>query len=186
MDIRPILPGDLNRLIDIDGTIESSQYLHVAFVGEGFTGAWKIEERPLREKRMQRNPTTDETLFVLKQVVMGTEDGVALLVEHDQVNVGLLVARDDAEYGTLRLQDLRVDFERRHEGLGAALVYRLIAEARSREVRAVAAETRTDNFPAARFLTRCGFELAGLDARRLSNHDLVKESATLFWYAALD
>ena len=40
----------------------------------------------------------------------------------------------------------------------------------------MAAESTTDNLPAARFLLKCGFDLAGLDAQRFSNHDLVKES----------
>ena len=48
------------------------------------------------------------------------------------------------------------------------------------------AESTTDNVPAARFLLKCGFDLSGLDASRFSNHDLVKESVTLHWYAALD
>ena len=29
-------------------------------------------------------------------------------------------------------------------------------------------------------------DLAGVDTRRWSNHDLVKETVTLLWYAALD
>ena len=29
-------------------------------------------------------------------------------------------------------------------------------------------------------------EMTGVDTHRHSNHDMVKESATIFWYAALD
>ena len=50
----------------------------------------------------------------------------------------------------------------------------------------MAAATLTDNYPAAQFFVKCGFELAGLDCRRWTNHDLVKEAVTLFWYASLD
>ena len=46
------------------------------------------------------------------------------------------------------------------------MMYQVIATAREQELRAVAAETTTDNVPAARFLLKCGFDLAGLDARR--------------------
>ncbi len=35
-------------------------------------------------------------------------------------------------------------------------------------------------------LAKSGFELAGVDDHRNSNHDLVKEAVTLFWYAPLD
>jgi GNAT superfamily N-acetyltransferase len=186
MEIRPIRPADLDRLIDIDGTIESSDYLHVEQAGEGLAPAWKVQERPLREKRMDRNQPTDETTFLTKQIVTGMDDGVALLAEHEQINVATLVARPEPQLATMRLVDLRVDFEHRREGLASAMIYQLITESRSRELRAVFTETRTDNFPAARFLSKCGFDLAGLDCRRYTNHDLVKEAATLFWYASLD
>ena len=186
MEIRSVRPVDIDRLIDIDGTIESSDYLHVDRSGEGVLLAWRLEQRPLREKRMDRNQPTDESQFLLRQVAAGAEEGMALLAEHDRVNVALLVARQEPEFRTMRVIDLRVDFEHRREGLASAMVYQAITEAKSRGLRAVAAETRTDNFPAANFLLKCGFDLAGLDARRHSNHDLVKEAVTLFWYAALD
>jgi ribosomal protein S18 acetylase RimI-like enzyme len=186
MEIRPIRPADFDRLIDIDGTIESGSYLHVEQTGEGLEASWKLQERPLREKRMDRNQPTDEITFLMKQIVTGMDDGVALLAEHDQINVATLLARPEPQFRTMRIVDLRVDFEHRREGLASAMIYQLITESRSRELRAVAAETRIDNFPAARFLSKCGFDLAGLDSRRDTNHDLVKEAATLFWYASLD
>lgn len=186
MEIRPVRPGDLDRLIDIDGTIESTHYLHVDQSGEGPAVSWRIEERPLRERRMERNQPTDEAQFLLRQVVTGAEEGAALLAEHEQINVAVLVAREEPQYRTLRLIDLRVDFEHRRQGVGSAMIYQMISEARSRELRAVAADSRTDNVPAATFLLKCGFDLAGLDCRRHTNHDLVKEAVTLFWYASLD
>jgi ribosomal protein S18 acetylase RimI-like enzyme len=186
MEMRPVRPADLDRLIDIDGTIESTSYLHVEKSGEGVAGSWKLEERPLREKRMERNSPTDETLFVLRQVATGVEDGLALIADYDGIYVALLIAKLEAESGVLRLHDLRVDFEHRRQGLGSAMIFRAISDARERKLRAVAADTRTDNFPAANFLSKCGFELSGLDVRRHTNHDLVKEMVTLFWYVALD
>ena len=186
MEIRPVRPPDLDRLIDIDGTIESHDYLHVDRSGEGVAGSWRIEKRPLREKRMDRNQPGDETQFLLRQVTTGAEDGLALLAEHEGINVAVLVARVEPQLGTLRIQDVRVDFEHRRQALGSAMAYKVIAEARERQLRAVAAETRTDNFPAAQFFVKCGFDLSGLDCRRMTNHDLVKEAVTLFWYASLD
>jgi len=186
MEIRSIRPADLDRLIDIDGTIESTSYLHVEHAGEGLAMTWKLEERPLREKRIDRNQPSDDVAFLMKQIVTGTEEGIALLAEHDQVNVATLTAKFEPEFGTMQIVDLRVDFEHRREGLGSAMVYQVIAESRNGELRAVSAATRTDNFPAAQFFAKCGFDLTGLDVRRHTNHDLVKEAATLFWYASLD
>jgi RimJ/RimL family protein N-acetyltransferase len=186
MEIRAIRLPDIDRLIDIDATIESTHYLHVDQAGEGFDISFKLSERPLREPRNDRNSATDEVNFSMKQVVSGIEDGIALLAEHEGINVATMLAVVDPTYNVMRLVDVRVDFEHRRQGLASGMMYQLIAESRNRELRAIAAETRTDNQPAAMLLQKCAFELSGLDTRRHTNHDLVKEAATLLWYALLD
>jgi GNAT superfamily N-acetyltransferase len=187
MQIRPVKPADLDLLSEIDGTIESSKYLHVERSGEGLAGlGWKLHERPVRERLVRSNPLDDDRRFIVRQVASGAEEGLALMAEHEDVPVALLVASADPSAGILRVNELRVDFDHRREGLGLALIYQAISHARELELRAVAAETTTDNWPAAMLLTKCGFDLAGLDERRRTNHDLVKEAVTLFWYAALD
>lgn len=186
MQIRPIQPPDLDGLDDIDGTIKSSQYLHLERSGEGVGVTWTLAERDLRERRHLPNRLDDERRFLLKQIATGADEGIAALAEYDGAPVGLLLAQAEPSYGTIRVRDLRVDFDHRGQGLGTAMMYQVIAQAREQSLRAVAAESTTDNVPAARFLLKCGFDLAGLDARRFSNHDLVKESVTLYWYAALD
>jgi RimJ/RimL family protein N-acetyltransferase len=186
MEIRAIRLPDIDRLIDIDATIESTHYLHVEQAGEGLEVSLKLSERPLREPRNDRNLATDELNFSMKQVVSGIEDGVALLAEHDGLNVATMLAVVDPTYSVMRLIDVRVDFEHRRQGLASGMMYQLIAESRNRELRAIAAETRTDNHPAAKLLEKCAFELSGLDTRRHTNYDLVKETATLIWYALLD
>jgi GNAT superfamily N-acetyltransferase len=186
MQIRPVTPLDLSGLYDIDGTIESSHYLHLDRTGEGLDVSWKLAERPLREKRTLPNRLSDERQFLLKQVATGADEGIVLIADHEDVPVAMLLAQAEPEYGTIRVHDLRVDFDQRRQGLATAMMYQVIATAREQGLRAVTAESTTDNLPAARFLLKCGFDLSGLDARRFSNHDLVKESVTLHWYAALD
>lgn len=186
MEIRPIRSADLDLLSEIDGTIDSSQYVHVDRSGEGLALSWKTQERPLRERLAKSNPIDDEVRFWLKQIATGADDGLALMAEHDGVPVALLVASPDHAHHALRVHDVRVDFDHRRQGLATALLYQAVSAAREGEYRAVAAETTTDNFPAAQLLAKCGFDVAGLDARRHTNHDLVKEAVTLFWYASLD
>jgi ribosomal protein S18 acetylase RimI-like enzyme len=110
---------------------------------------------------------------------------VAILAEHDDQKVALLVAQPSPQTGTMRVADLRVDYDFRRQGLATAMLFQVIAEARARELRAVTAESRANNIPLNQLLEKLGFELAGLDTHRHSNHDLVKESATLLWYAPL-
>lgn len=186
MQIRPAKESDLDAIREIDGTVESSTYLHVEASGESLNGSWRIEQRPARQRIVLPNRLSDEDDFALKQIVRGADEGMAMIVEHDDAPVALLLARPDSAAGILRIVDIRVDSDYRRQGMGTTLVYQTIQAAREGQLRAVEAETLTNNAPAAELLNKCGFDLSGIDTRRRSNHDLVKESATLFWYAALD
>ncbi len=186
MEIRPATPADLERLRDVDATIESSQYLFLERIGEGIASSWRLEERPLRERLIDPNPLGDDRAFALRQVVSGMDEGFALVADHEGQLVGMALARPDPGHLTMRLLDVRIDYDFRRQGLGTVMVYQVIEQARQRELRAVRAEVPTNNFPGNRFFQRLAFELSGLDTSRHSNHDLVKERATLFWYAQLD
>ena len=186
MQIRPAGPADVNFVNDIDATLECTQYLHVDRSGEGLCRSWRLEQRPLRERTIRPNPLGDDAAFTLKQIATGADDGLALVAEHNKQLVALMLAQPDVGKQTLRLIDLRVDYDFRRQGLATALLFAAINHARDAELRAVATETLTDNQPAAAMLIKSGFELAGIDDRRHSNHDLVKEAVTLFWYAAMD
>ncbi len=186
MEIRASLPADAHHLADIDGTIESSQYLHVQRDGEQLALTWSLAERKLNRKLIHSNPIDDETRFAITQIMRNIEDGLVLVAEHEDQLVACMVALPQQESGVLRIVDLRVDYDFRRQGLGSALVFQAISEARRRELRAVTARTLTNNHPAARLLLKTGFDLAGLDSQYMSNHDLVKEAVSLFWYVPLD
>src|SRR5215210_5246998 len=122
MQIRPATAADLNQLMDIDGTVESSKYLHLERVGEGLAQVWKLEERALRAKLIDPNTMDDETRFAIKQVVGGIEEGLALVAEHEGVVVASLVAQPQPANETFRLIDLRVDYDHRGQGVGSAML----------------------------------------------------------------
>ncbi len=178
--------ADLDRVKDIDATAESSQYLHVERAGESLAMSWKMQMRPLREKRLLRHDLGIEQMFAIKQIVTGADEGVALVAEHDALPVAAAAARPDPLAGVLRIIDLRVDFDFRRQGLASALLFHMIHEARQRNLRALAAQSPADDFPAIQLLAKLGFEPAGLDTHFWSNHDLVKESVVLFFYLALN
>jgi ribosomal protein S18 acetylase RimI-like enzyme len=186
MQIRPATSADVTFVNDIDATVESGEYVHVDRAGDGLGRSWRLEVRPLREKLVRAGPIGEDELFAFRQIATGADEGLALVAEHDGAMVALLVAQVDPSRRTLQLLDLRVDYDFRRQGLATALLFAAIGHARERELRAVAAESVTDNLPAAALLTKSGFEIAGLDDRRQSNHDLVKERVTLFWYAVMD
>src|SRR6185503_9972625 len=146
---------------DIDGTIQSPQYLHVERAGEGLAPQFRLEERKAREKLLDPNPIDPDGRFALKQILDGIEEGLVLVAEHEAQLVALAVAQPEVQNKTLRLIDLRVDFDFRRQGLGSALLYQVISHARETAMRAVAARTLTNNLPAAQFLLKAGFDLCG-------------------------
>jgi GNAT superfamily N-acetyltransferase len=186
MEIRPMVAGDLEGLKDIDATAESSHYLHVERGGEGLAASWKMEVRPLREKRVHRHELDDEGQFAIKQIVSGVEEGFALVAEHEGQPVAVSAAIPNRTAEVLELIDLRVDYDFRRQGLASALMFQMIQRAREENLRAVMAKATADDFPALQLLGKLGFEAAGLDTHYHSNHDLVKESVTLFFYLTLD
>ena len=185
MNLRRLAPEDIPQLSEIDGTIDSREYFHVSRTGEGVTLQFSLEIHPLRERAIQPNRLGDELNFLIRQIVSGADEGLALVAEHDSQIVALLLGQMDMPRSVLKIFDLRVDHDFRRQGLGAGLIFQAIQFARDNELRAVMMETKTNNLPAARLLQKYSFEIAGLDTQHQSNHDLVKESVTLFWYAAL-
>src|SRR5688500_15972068 len=188
MQLRPMTAEDLEQIEEIDGTVESRDYLHLGHEGQGMASIWKLEQRPLREKLVEPNRLSDEARFAYRQVVKGIEEGLALAIEVEGQPAAAAVALLRPEVGTLALVDLRVEYDYRRQGFGTALLYQLISAAREREgeVRALYAEVAANNTPAQELLARIGFQLSGFDERRRSNHDLVKETATLLWYLELE
>jgi ribosomal protein S18 acetylase RimI-like enzyme len=186
MEIRAMTANDLDGVRDIDATIESGQYLHIDRAGEGLSTSWRMQPRPLREKRMHKHRVTDELGFELKQISTGADEGIALVAEHDGQIIAAALARPDAIAKVHRLIDVRVDFDFRRQGLAQAMLFQIITHARQAEMRAVMAQAPADNFPVLEFLIKLGFEPGGLDTLLQSNHDLVKESVILFWYLALN
>jgi ribosomal protein S18 acetylase RimI-like enzyme len=186
MEIRPATAGDVQLLGEIDATIESMQYLHVDRVGEGLSRSWRLQPRPLREKLIAGGAMDEEGLFLFRQIATGADEGLALVAEHEGAIVALLLAQANAVQQILRVNDIRVDYDYRRQGLATALVFAAINHARQMQLRAVAAESLTNNHPAAELFVKSGFEIAGIDDHRRSNHDLVKEAVTLFWYVSLD
>jgi ribosomal protein S18 acetylase RimI-like enzyme len=186
VQIRPLQPPDLDQIAEIDATAHSTAYLHVEQSGDALAMQWKVSQRPLREPRVLPLRLTEDALFTARQIASGHTEGLAVVTELRDSIAALALAAPLPDRKLLQLLDLRVDFDLRREGLGTALMYQVLQDARDREYRAVLAQTTSDNIAAAHFLARLGFKLSGIDTQHHTNHDLVKEQATLIWYAPTD
>jgi len=186
MEIRPVMPADLNQLMEIDGTIETTDFLFIEQSGHGADTRWTLHPRPLRQKQTASNRLGEDQWFTIRQIVSGADEGMVLMADHQQLPVALMAAQPRSQRNILQILDLRVDYDFRRQGLGSALLFGVIQQAREKGHRAVAASADSNNIPAVQLLLKCGFELCGLDTHRHSNHDLVKETVSLFFYASLD
>ncbi|MCC7351001.1 MAG: GNAT family N-acetyltransferase [Phycisphaerales bacterium] len=186
MEIRPVSSTDLNQLMEIDGTIEAAEFLFIEQAGQGADTRWNLQPRPLRQKQTVANRLDDERWFAIRQIVSGADEGLVLMADHQQLPVALVAAQPRPQRNVLQILDLRVDYDFRRQGLGSALLFGVIQQAREKGYRAVSASANSNNVPAVQLLLKCGFELCGLDTHRHSNHDLVKETVSLFFYASFD
>jgi GNAT superfamily N-acetyltransferase len=185
MELRALTAADVGMLDEIDATIESVEYLHVEKQSEGLRFSCVIEPRPTRSKLIESFALTDEMRFEIRQLIDAPEAGMAAVTMRAGVPVGLIAGQWDAGRGVMRLLDLRVDYDHRREGLATAMLFRLITDARERGARAIAVPAFAFNGPLNRMLVKFGFELTGLDTFLESNHDIVKERVTLWWYLAM-
>ena len=152
---------------------------------EGLSWKCSLEPRVLRQKLIEANPVNEDLAFVLKQLAGDESEGRCLVAERSDSVVGLCVARNLAELGVIEIVDLRIDYDHRREGIGSAMIFDLINYGREREARALRAEALSNNIAFNSMLSKFGFELAGVDTHRKSNHDLVRERATVVWYLPL-
>ena len=81
-----------------------------------------------REAARRRTGWSDDRQFLLKQIATGADEGLALVAEHDDVPVALLLAQVEPAYRTVRVHDLRVDYDQRRQGLATAMMFQVIAD----------------------------------------------------------
>src|SRR4051794_32869110 len=103
MEIRPMTIEDFRSLADIDGTIESMQYLHLDRTGKGLAIKVSVEARPTREKQIISFPVDEDLNITWKQIASGADEGVALVAVHEETIVAAALAQPDPVRGTMRL-----------------------------------------------------------------------------------
>ena len=105
-----------------------------------------------------------------------------LLGEAAGAVVGLLIVNSPAWTDAGEITDLAVDLSARQQGAGRALVDAAVEFARSRRLRALWVEPRSNNSAAIRFYRAVGFRLTGFNDRMYSNADDAPGKTTLFMY----
>lgn len=183
MRIRPMTAVDVPRLSEIDANFESAVYLDVVKEVDGLNITWRLIERPFDTPFVctDFDFDTQERRRVSRR--LRTEDGLWLVAE--TVDAGRLVGMVDVTRQKWReagvVWNIAVDRVYRGQGIGRALMERVIEWGRCQELRAIILETQTNNWPACRFYQRLGFQPSGVDDHYYTNQDTANKEVALFW-----
>ena len=181
--IRPMTVADVRRLSEIDANFESPIYLDVVKEVEGLNVTWRLIERPLDPPFVCTDFEFDDKERRDIDRRRQTGDGLWLVAE--AAHGGRLIGMVDVQRETWRkagwVWNIAVDRSYRGQGLGRALMGRIIRWGRRKGLRAIIIETQSNNWPACRFYQQLGFQLTGLDDHYYTNHDLADREVAIFW-----
>jgi ribosomal protein S18 acetylase RimI-like enzyme len=109
--------------------------------------------------------------WLINPKVLGVFEGEDLLA--------YLELSEESWNNRLRIANLWVKEEHRHQGIGKMLMAKAIEIAKSGGNRALVLETQSCNDPAIRFYFSCGFNLIGLDSMHYQNDDIQRGEVRL-------
>jgi ribosomal protein S18 acetylase RimI-like enzyme len=180
---RPLTKPDIPRLAEIDAEFESRRYLAVEKLADGLNVMWRLVEQPLDPPFASTDYSLDARQRQEVAARLRAADGLYMVVERDGRLIALLDVERERWRDTATVWNILIDRRHRRQGLGAELMNRAAAWARTNNLRALTLETQTNNYAACRFYLKYGFRLCGLDDHFYSNDDIgIKEVAIFWWY----
>lgn len=183
--IRPLTPADVPRLDQIDANFESDRFLAVEKAIDGLGVTWRLIERPLDLCFISTDYTFQpgERAALIER--LRAADGLYLIAEDGARLAAFIDVEAERWRGAANVWHVFVDRTRRRQGLGQALMQRVIDWARQAGLRGIVCETQTNNWPACNFYRQLGFQLCGVDDHFYSNEDVALKEVALFWWYEL-
>jgi streptothricin acetyltransferase len=174
---RPVRPEDIPALVKLDLRYDASAMLAISReeIADAYTFSLRWIERTSATELY--NTYDDERL----RRAMSRVD-LFLVAEVEGAPVGLLMVVLPKWTDAGEITDLAVDARARRCGAGRALVDVAVEFARTRGLRALWVEPRSDNAAAIEFYRALGFRLSGFNDRMYSNADDAPGRTTLFMH----
>lgn len=129
------------------------------------------------EKRFFNQPTLKT--FDIELAPDYYENAIDYAISDQGLIIAILEIAHEHWNNRLRITELWVHEEHRHEGIGK--MFMDFAEKKAKEfgARAMVLETQSCNLPAIGLYQKCGFELIGFDKTAYSNEDVMKHEIRL-------
>ncbi len=186
MNIRPLRAADIPNLRDIDPTFIAEAELALSKEQSGVQGiSWVLTQRHLElpfDRGTHYDLREDELSAIYERLSAG--DCLQLVADADGRTVGLLEVEPRQWRAVGWVWNLLVDRRHRGRGLGRQFVQRAAVWARGRGLKALVAETQTNNIDACRFYAHVGFVAGGIDDHyyRYCSDLQAAEEVAIFWY----
>jgi ribosomal protein S18 acetylase RimI-like enzyme len=167
IEIRPITPGDLSSLVEIDHGFRTHYVWQMDRTNdEGQVGVTFREIRLPREVRV-------EFPRPYRRVIENWDKLAAILVSvYNGEAVGYISLSEDLSPTTGWVTSLAVDAAHRRQGIASALILAAQDWARQRNNRRMILEMQSKNIPAIRLAEKLGYEFCGYNDHYYANQDI--------------
>jgi ribosomal protein S18 acetylase RimI-like enzyme len=187
--VRRLRTADLPPLGAINGSFVADTELTLTRVVQGLCEtSWILRERRLEEPfdRGQRYDIGDAELELIRSRLTAGKS-LQLVADCSGEICGLLKVEPEQWRPVGRIWTILLDRRYRRQGLGRHLIEQATSWGRQHNLRALAAETQTNNVPACRFYHGMGFAPGGVDDRfyRYCQDPKASLEVAVFWYLDL-
>jgi len=141
----------------------TQRYYHVTRQNNGFS--WSLCDYETAQYK-----SFEDTLFE-----DWMEDPVAFGIFEAGHLIAFIEGSIESWHQMFRITNIYVDEAHRHSGIGTLMMHRMMAFAKTLNVRCIILETQSCNIPAISFYKKNGFEIIAVNAIEYSNDDLLKD-----------
>ena len=173
IEIRPVLPGDLENLMNLEHYYETGTVWQMERINE--EGQIMVNFRQVRLPRTVKVEYPRPSNALSDQ--LRKNDGFLTALHHSKPVAYLCLVEQPAAQ-TAWVRDLVVGVEMRRQGVGSALLRAAEEWAARRNYRRMVMEMQPKNYPAIRFAQRNGFEFSGYNDHYYPNMDIAIFFAT--------
>ena len=182
-EIRPLQHlelGDLRRLVV--GYTSDAKYVVTHFEGDQAAEINMILS-PLAQPYV-KHYEEDEYLNAHYAEIVPNGNSFGAWVEGKLV--GLAICEIVDWNNTLKVWEFHIEEAFHHQGIGRALMEKVIAHAQAEDVRVISCETQNTNVPAIRFYRAMGFHIGAIDLSLYENDDVQHGEVAIFMKYPLD
>lgn len=130
-----------------------------------------------------RQKKYEDDSIVPEDYIENKERAMFLAIRHDSCIGSIRISTD--WFGDGHIDDLAVDAQYRHSGIGKSLMDSAVAWCRERQYSRVTLETQDNNLQACRFYIKYGFALCGINTQKYALLPKYKGETALYFYMEL-